>query len=384
ILVGIFFGNTILGNYFPELYNFFYSDSKPVHTLLGFQELGLIFLMFISGTELIWLSKKEDFKVSIIISVIGLVIPSALSLLVINFFELRSLTGEFGSENTIQLIFIIAVSVTSIPVISKIILDLNLLGTRFSRIVLTVALIEDLFLYGFLNYVLSGSRTTHNINLKSLLLINEGTFIDFIYNLIISISFFVISLRYGSKIINYLKSGIIKNIFRGNLIVLILIFLFFFVMISILLGIAPIFGSLIAGMVLLREEGELLNNINIFKKFTMATFVPLYFIFVGLRLDLVSHFNWELFIKFFILSSILKITSVFTACIIQKISIKDSFLFGFSLNARGGPGIVLATISLNAGIINEIFFSTLVITAIITSQISGYYLQRNRERVVGF
>lgn len=43
-------------------------------------------------------------------------------------------------------------------------------------------------------------------------------------------------------------------------------------------------------------------------------------------------------------------------------------------NARGGPGIVLATVAYEAQIINAQFYTTLVLTAIITSQIAGAWL----------
>ncbi len=43
-------------------------------------------------------------------------------------------------------------------------------------------------------------------------------------------------------------------------------------------------------------------------------------------------------------------------------------------NARGGPGIVLASVAFDAGIINSGFYTTLVITAIVTSQVAGVWL----------
>jgi Kef-type K+ transport system membrane component KefB len=52
------------------------------------------------------------------------------------------------------------------------------------------------------------------------------------------------------------------------------------------------------------------------------------------------------------------------------------------MNARGGPGIVLATVTLSAGVINEDFFTVLVMLSIVTSQFAGFWLQRvfHRQR----
>ena len=46
-----------------------------------------------------------------------------------------------------------------------------------------------------------------------------------------------------------------------------------------------------------------------------------------------------------------------------------------ALNARGGPGIVLASVAFSAGIIGEAFFVTLVLVAIVTSAFTGYTLR---------
>ena len=59
----------------------------------------------------------------------------------------RNFIGPAGNNAALILVFGMAVAVTSIPVISRIMHDVGLLGTRFSRIVLSVAVIEDIVLY---------------------------------------------------------------------------------------------------------------------------------------------------------------------------------------------------------------------------------------------
>ena len=44
-------------------------------------------------------------------------------------------------------------------------------------------------------------------------------------------------------------------------------------------------------------------------------------------------------------------------------------------NARGGPGIVLASVAFDAGIINQAFYTTLVLLAVLTSQAAGAWLE---------
>jgi Kef-type K+ transport system membrane component KefB len=52
----------------------------------------------------------------------------------------------------------------------------------------------------------------------------------------------------------------------------------------------------------------------------------------------------------------------------------DIVNLAMTCNARGGPGIVLASVALDAGIISASFFTTLVVTAVLTSQACGVWL----------
>ena len=53
---------------------------------------------------------------------------------------------------------------------------------------------------------------------------------------------------------------------------------------------------------------------------------------------------------------------------------------GVTSNARGGPGIVLASVAFEAGIISQSFFTALVITAVLTSQLCGFWLDHVLRR----
>jgi Kef-type K+ transport system membrane component KefB len=52
----------------------------------------------------------------------------------------------------------------------------------------------------------------------------------------------------------------------------------------------------------------------------------------------------------------------------------DLINLSLTTNARGGPGIVLASVAFDAGIISSAFYTTLVLTAIFTSQMAGAWL----------
>jgi Kef-type K+ transport system membrane component KefB len=52
----------------------------------------------------------------------------------------------------------------------------------------------------------------------------------------------------------------------------------------------------------------------------------------------------------------------------------DLVNLAITTNARGGPGIVLASVAFDAGIISATFYTTLVLAAVLTSQFAGAWL----------
>jgi hypothetical protein len=104
-------------------------------------------------------------------------------------------------------------------------------------------------------------------------------------------------------------------------------------------------------------------------------FVPLYFAIVGYRLDLSKTLDPLMLGGFAVGTSIVVFLSVGLGAKLAGMSRLDIVNLAVAQNARGGPGIVMATVAFDAGIINASFFTTLVLTAVLTSQACGAWLE---------
>lgn len=60
--------------------------------------------------------------------------------------------------------------------------------------------------------------------------------------------------------------------------------------------------------------------------------------------------------------------------------ITGGLLFAVTMNARGGPGIVLATVAYSAQIISVEFFTVLILTTMLSSLIAGYWLRHQQKK----
>lgn len=105
-----------------------------------------------------------------------------------------------------------------------------------------------------------------------------------------------------------------------------------------------------------------------------AVFIPIYFAIVGYRLDFTKGFSPLMLIGFLLGSSVVVLLSIGLAARLAGFRRLDIINLALTCNARGGPGIVLASVAFDAGIINAPFFTTLVLTAVLTSQACGVWL----------
>ena len=145
---GLVLGPTLLGRIWPEAYDWLFPPDGVTHdVLMAVYQLGLLLLMFTAGTQMKGLVHRGSARAVAAISVAGLLVPFAAGLALFAAVDLSRYEGAAQDHTALALVFSIAIAVTSIPIISRIMLDLGLLQTRFARIVLTVAVIEDIVLY---------------------------------------------------------------------------------------------------------------------------------------------------------------------------------------------------------------------------------------------
>src|ERR1700686_2284306 len=109
--------------------------------------LGLLLLMFLSGAETRQLFTREERREVGWLAIVGTGIPFLLALLLGPWLVRPQLAGPNGNRLSLIIILAVGVAVTSVPVVSKIFADLKILHTRFARLVLGVAVLEDIGLW---------------------------------------------------------------------------------------------------------------------------------------------------------------------------------------------------------------------------------------------
>jgi Kef-type K+ transport system membrane component KefB len=93
-----------------------------------------------------------------------------------------------------------------------------------------------------------------------------------------------------------------------------------------------------------------------------------------LKLDLIRGWSFWMTAAFLVGSCVVKILSVSLAGRFAGFRGLDLVNLAITTNARGGPGIVLASVAFDAGIISAKFYTTLIVAAVLTSQVAGAWL----------
>ena len=362
ILAGIVLGPALLGrlSFVSRLTE---SAHAPGNILNFLYWLGLLLLMFLSGAETRQLFSREERREVSWLVIVGTGIPFLLGLTLGPWLVHPQLAGPNGNRISLIIILAVGVAVTSVPVISKMFADLKILHTRFARLVLGVAVLEDIVLWLALALATAiAGKTVFNTRLVA-------------YHLIATIAFFGLGLTIVPRIVKRINKSRFNVFAKQSPVAYALAVLLGYCVVAGALDVSVVFAAFLAGFAVVHKKRQLFSEaLDAIGKVSFAFFIPLYFALVGLKLDLIKGFSLWMVAAFMIGSCVVKILSVALAGRLAGFRRLDLLNLAITTNARGGPGIVLASVAFDAGIISPEFYTTLVLVAVLTSQGAGAWL----------
>lgn len=364
IIGGMLFGGSCLQHFFPGVMEQIFMEYKAEGKVLNsFYQLGLIFLMFSSGfnTKLEW--EKKDIKSIGMLFVGATVLPMVAAIPFVHMFQTYYMETD-ASPLAFCLVFLIGIAITSIPVISKIFFDMGIMNTKFSDIVLTVSTFQDLCLWILLNVA---TRIASVGRIK---------WIDMILVVVFTLGMFVVVKILSGKIHSVQMKA--SDFYSFCFVVLL-----FAVAILSIFGINIMYSAFLIGYVIksVSEADETMQKcVKTISDFSFSFFIPIYFALIGIQLNVLHNFSVIRFILFFVLAFALEALGTVIMLLFSDYNKRTVFNFAITMNARGGPGIVLATVAYSYNIINVEFFTALILTTMISSLIAGYWLRYQQAK----
>lgn len=362
ILAGVVLGPALLGRlpFFAHIVD----SAKHQGNILDFVYwMGLLLLMFLSGAEMQQLFSREERRTVGWLTIVGTGIPFLLGLILGPYAIRPSLAGPNGNRISLIIILAVGVAVTSVPVVSKIFADLKILHTRFARLILGVAVLEDIVLW----LALALATATAG---KAVLNPKQMS-----YHLLITVAYFVLGLTIVPRAIKRINKARWNVLAQQSPTGYAMAVLLAYCAVAGALDVNLVFAAFLAGFAVVHKKRRIFADaLEAIGKVSFAFFIPVYFAIVGLKLDLIRGVSLWMIVVFIAATCAIKIMSVSLAGRFAGFRGLDLINLAITTNARGGPGIVLASVAFDAGIISSKFYTTLVVAAVLTSQFAGAWL----------
>jgi Kef-type K+ transport system membrane component KefB len=363
ILAGVVLGNALVGR-LPFAAHFIETAKRQGNILDFVYWLGLLLLMFLAGAETQQLFTRDERREVGWLTIVGSGLPFVLGLIFAPWIIRPSLAGPNGNRISLTIILAVGVAVTSVPVVSKIFADLKILHTRFARLVLGVAVLEDIVLWLALAVATAmAGKAVLDPRAMS-------------YHLLATVAFFALGLTIVPRAIKRINKSRFNVLATHSPVGYAMAVLLAYCVVAGALDISLVFAAFLAGFAVVHKKRRIFAEaLDAIGKVSFAFFIPVYFAVVGLKLDLVQGVSLWMIAAFIAGTCIVKVFSVSLAARFAGFRGLDLVNLAVTTNARGGPGIVLASVAFDAGIISSTFYTTLVVAAVVTSQIAGAWLE---------
>jgi Kef-type K+ transport system membrane component KefB len=360
ILGGILLGPTILGMINPDWFHgLFPTPSTNATILSGFVQAAMVMLLFIAGLEvdlhIVWQQRRQALSTSML----GLVIPFFVGFIFPYYFP-----SFFGIANHDQhLVFALfmgtAMAITALPVIVRILMDLNLFKSRIGLLIVTSAMIDDTVGWIIFSVILG-------------MIGKHGDSFSVGYTIALTITFVLVMLTLGRGLLNRVLPWVNNKLaWPGGVLSLSLAMSFLAAAFTEYIGIHAVFGAFIMGIAFGDSEHFSERAKEIVHQFINNIFAPLFFVSIGLRVNFLTNFDWLLTLIIILIAFTGKIIGSGLGTRLGGFSWRESLAAACGMNARGAMEIILGIVALENGLINEKVFVSLVIMALVTSISSG-------------
>ncbi len=353
ILAGLALGPSLLGALFPEVENALFPTSV-LPTLQTLGDIGLVFYMFSLGARLDTHLMLRQSKAAILTSLSGILLPLILGA-TLAFFLFPGLAGAKATQISFLLMVGTAMAVTAFPVLARFLTERKLLGTRVGMLALTCAAVDDITAWCLLALVISIAQA-RDLRFVVVTVGLTGLFIACMLLIVRPLLVFI-DRRIRAKQV---------------LVVLSIILLLFSAFCTNAIGIHPVFGAFLMGIILPRKPVfiELVRSID---QLNGILFLPLYFVYSGLRtqVGLISTpWLWLICLLVLVAACAGKIFGGAFAIRLLGESWHHALSLGVLMNTRGLVELVVLNIGLDLGVLSPTMFTILVIMALATTMMA--------------
>jgi Kef-type K+ transport system membrane component KefB len=368
ILAGLLLGPSALGAIAPNLMHRLF-DPSTATIFVGIAQVGLVLLMFQIGLEFEFRATLGASKRAIgIVSVAGLVVPFLVGNLTAPWFWARLPEASKPDPLGFSLFFAIAMSITAIPILGRIFMELRLSHTRTAALTIGAAAIDDVvgwLLLGVVTLITQRQLAPTRLALRIAALVAYAAFVFLVAR---------------PPLKRWIASHLAKNgELRTSAVATLLIILFLSGAVTSNIGVFAIIGGFLVGAALhddRRFVGEWRSRVS---PLVSTFFLPIFFAYTGLRTDVGSLASGREALIFLAVCGVAFATKVGGAYLGARVSGEDNrsaLTIGVCMNTRALMELIAINIGYDLGVLPRSMFTKLVLMAIVSTFMATPLIRR--------
>lgn len=388
IAVGLILGPSLLGQ-IPAVHQLFHPaiDNVPpeladqvfrwIFTILA--QLGLILMLFLVGLDVDFSHLQWHGPAALAISLTGIVIPFGLGIAIA---PLLLASPDLGVHPAavgpppfwhFALFLGVALAITALPVLARLLFDLNIQRTKLGAVGITAAAVDDAMgwiLLATVAAVVNGAqRAAEDVSLAPTFIMLAQT-----------LGFAVVMIFGVRPLVPRLTPYLMKDETLSVMgLAILLCAVLTCAILTNLIGIFAIFGAFLLGAVLSAENALREAVAKSMRDFVATFFMPIFFTYTGLRTEVQSLGSVSLWLLCgLVLAAAIvgKFGGCFLAALATGFSRRESAAIGAMMNTRGLMELVVINVGYDLRVIPKSVFAMLVIMALVTTVMATPLLAR--------
>ncbi|MEU9331655.1 cation:proton antiporter [Streptomyces sp. NPDC048290] len=357
IAAGIALGPTLLGRLPGDPTKaLFPAEVLPFLTVLS--QVAVVIFMFLAGYEINYRQLRGGGRSVLAVAALALLVPAGLSMGAVTAFDglVEAVQPDAGGR-TFVLFMAVACSVTALPVLVAIVRERGLAGTPTGTVATTAAGIMDVVAWLVLAAAFAGTAHSGGPSwVRALVLIVLFAAVMF---LVVRPALDWLLRRSESRLLGQVPLAL--GLAMGS------------AWVTSELGLHPVFGGFLAGLVMPRRgespDPEVLQPM----EQTAGLLLPLFFVTTGLKFDIGTLDGDGLVLLAVILAVAVlgKLGPAYAACRCTGLDPRGSARVAALVNTRGLTELIVLNVALEAGVIGPGLFTVLVLMALVTTFMTG-------------
>ena len=350
MVAGIALGPSLFGLLAPGAYHSIF-PAASLGFLNALSQAGLVVFIFLVGVRVDFGEMRRQTGIAILISNVSVVLP-----LLMGFALAQYLFPRYGHGDRLTFALFVgtAMSVTAFPVLARILMERNLLGTRLGSIAIACAAVDDITAWILLATIVGLTKHGQDARPLWLMLVYLAVFVGIM--VLLGRVLHVWSKRVDPKKLplDAMLTFVVLALAAGAA--------------GEWIGIHALVGAFIAGLVTPRQfRPQLIDRL---EAFTLLILVPPFFALTGIRTNLVFQIGASAYLDL-LLILLVAVASKWGGTMLGATAAglpwREACQLGLMMNTRGLVELIVLNVGLDSGILSPSLFSMLVCMALVTT-----------------